>query len=203
MSEDTKPKDGTEGTPEGGDGGSKEKPEAGKVFTQEELDAILADRLKRAVPKDYEALKEKAEKFDQAEQAKKDEATREREARQEADRKAAEREAKANAKLKRAAILEEASKQNAANTAAVVRMLESDDTIEVNDDGEVAGVETAVKKLLKEIPELVKKTGARGEFGGTDGKPVADRIRELEQKGDRESLAEARRLKIEGMAGGT
>lgn len=48
---------------------------AGKTFTQAELDAIVADRLARERAKypDYEALKDKAAKYDAAEQAGKSE----------------------------------------------------------------------------------------------------------------------------------
>lgn len=46
-----------------------------KTFTQAEVDAIIGDRLKRDRAKyaDYEALKEKADKFDQMEEANKTE----------------------------------------------------------------------------------------------------------------------------------
>lgn len=46
-----------------------------KTFTQEELDAIIGDRLSREKAKyaDYESLKEKAAKFDAAEEANKTE----------------------------------------------------------------------------------------------------------------------------------
>lgn len=46
-----------------------------KTFTQTELDAIVTDRLKRERAKyeDYEAMKEKAEKFDKMEEANKTE----------------------------------------------------------------------------------------------------------------------------------
>ena len=49
--------------------------ETGKVFTQDEVNAIVKDRLTRAGAKyaDYDALKEKAEKFDQLEEPNKSE----------------------------------------------------------------------------------------------------------------------------------
>lgn len=51
-----------------GQGGQEQK-----TFTQDELDAIVKDRLKRESSKyeDYEALKAKAEQFDKLEEAKK------------------------------------------------------------------------------------------------------------------------------------
>lgn len=49
--------------------------ETGKTFTQDEVNAIVKDRLTRAGAKyaDYDALKEKAAKFDQLEEANKSE----------------------------------------------------------------------------------------------------------------------------------
>lgn len=49
--------------------------ETGKVFTQDEVNTIVKDRLTRAGAKyaDYDALKEKAKKFDQLEEANKSE----------------------------------------------------------------------------------------------------------------------------------
>lgn len=49
--------------------------EAPKTFTQEEVNAIVGERLKRASEKyaDYESLKEKALKFDELEESKKSE----------------------------------------------------------------------------------------------------------------------------------
>lgn len=49
--------------------------ETGKTFTQDEVNAIVKDRLTRAGAKyaDYDALKEKADKFDQLEEANKTE----------------------------------------------------------------------------------------------------------------------------------
>ena len=51
------------------------KQEESKVFTQDELNAIVSDRLKREREKyaDYESLKDKATKFDELEEASKTE----------------------------------------------------------------------------------------------------------------------------------
>jgi len=54
-------------------GGTAPEPE--RTFTQSELDAIIGDRLKREREKysDYEAIKAKADKYDEAEEANKSE----------------------------------------------------------------------------------------------------------------------------------
>ena len=50
---------------------TQETPEQGRTFTQDEVNAIIGKRLAedRAKYADYEALKEKAAKFDEAEEA--------------------------------------------------------------------------------------------------------------------------------------
>lgn len=73
------------------------KGDDGKVFTQAELERIVGKRLasERAKYADYDALKEKAAKLDEIEQAQKSELEREREARAAAEKRAAEAELKA------------------------------------------------------------------------------------------------------------
>jgi hypothetical protein len=50
-----------------------EQQEQPKTFTQDEVNRIVAERLKRHKPDDYEALKEKAAKLDELEEANKSE----------------------------------------------------------------------------------------------------------------------------------
>lgn len=52
-------------------GGTGAEPQGERTFTQSELNAIVADQLSRAQAQyqDYDALKEKAEKYDQAQEA--------------------------------------------------------------------------------------------------------------------------------------
>lgn len=189
MTVEQKPEDGTQGKPEEGAAATPkpETPEPKKLdLTQEQLDAIIADRIKRAQPKDYEDLKAKAARLDEIEEAKKTDEQKAKDAAAEADRKAAERIAVADARLRTAAILTEAAKQNAANPATVAKLLATEESIEVKDDGTVAGVEAAVKALLKDEPYLAKPTNGAsgGEFGGADPKPLAARIAEAEAAGD-------------------
>lgn len=182
-----KPADDTTGSGAAAPEGEKPKSEATKTFTQEELDAIVQDRLKRAVPKDYEELKAKAAKVDEAEEAAKTDLQKEKEARLESERAAKERNSKADAKLRRAAILSEAATQGTSDADIVVALLMNSADITVDDDGEVSGVKEAVRKLLKDKPVLVKGTNASasgGEFGGKDQETLAERIKAAEAKGD-------------------
>lgn len=208
MPEGDNPADGKQdgaGAPQAGD-----PPKPGKTFTQDELDAIVTDRLRRAVPKDYEELKAKAAKADEAEEAKKSELQKAKDEAKAAKDASAERESRANAKLRRAAILEEAGKQKAIDGDVVVALLTSDATITVDDDGNVAGVTEAVKKLLKDKPVLVAQAGGRPEFGGNDPKSNLEKIAKLERDAQDPKLshrerselyAEARRLKLSGSTG--
>jgi hypothetical protein len=200
MPDNKEPVDGDAGTTgDGGEGdGAQSQGEAPKAITltQEELDAIVANRLKRAQPKDYDALKAKAEKYDAAEAAKR---TAEEQA--QADKTAAEsaaaaRTAKADAKLIRAALIAEATAQKAADPDIIVALLRDSDTITVDDDGEVDGAKEAVKALLKLKPTLVTKTAgdkSGGEFGGLDPATIDEQIAAAEREG---KWAEARDLKI-------
>lgn len=174
-------------------------PEAGDkaTFTQADVDRILKERLARAVPADYEALKEKAGRLDQIEEAQKTELQKAQDA---AKKAADERDAaKAEAARERLAarIESEAARQGADSDLVLAVLLQQADLT-------IDGVKDAVTKLLKDKPNLkVTRTPATsgGEFGGEDHKTMAENIAALEKKGDRESLAEARRLKIEMATG--
>jgi hypothetical protein len=187
MPDENKPADGTAG--DGAETGDENKaPETKMVsMSQDDLDRLIASRLKRAIPADYEDLKAKATKLDEAEAAKKSEVEREREARTAAETKAAERIAQANRTLRRASILAEASAQNAVDPDVIAELLAGSEDIAVDDDGKVTGVKAAVKALLAEKKYLVAGKPAQNgaEFGGENtSKSIADRIREAEEKKD-------------------
>lgn len=197
-----KPADDSQGggADDGAAGDDAKKSAAPKPITfdsQEALDKVIQDRVRRATPSDYEDLKAKAAKHDEAENAKKSDADKARDAQAEAERKAAERTSNADAKLRRAAILEAAVAAKAADTDIVLALLASDSSITVDDAGEVSGAKAAVKKLLDSKPML--KSGALpgaagGEFGGNDQRTIDERIAELERAG---KYAEARDLKVQ------
>ena len=172
-----------------------------KTFTQAELDEILKQRLARAVPADYDDLKSKAQKLDELEAANKTEVERALAKAEKAEKERSETEARANATLKRAAIIEAAASQNAADTSVVVALLINSEDVTIGKDGEITGAEKAVKDLLKEKPFLVKGQSAGasgGEFGGESPKGLADQIAAAEAKGDYDA---AMRLKLAGNQG--
>jgi len=166
-----------------------------KTFTQEELDAIVQQRLARATPKDYDDLKAKAAKFDELEAGQKSELDKAIARAEKAEARVHEAEARANSTLKRAAILTEAANQNSTDPSVVVALLVNSEDIVITKEGEVEGAKEAVKKLLKDKAYLVKgASGASGgQFGGNDQVSLDDQIAAAEKKGD---TYEAMRLKM-------
>lgn len=192
------PDSGAGNPPSGGLGTPPTPPEPPKKLemTQEDFDRIIAERVARAKPKDYDDLVKLRDEQAAAEEAKKTDLQKERDARKAADEKASERVSKADQRLKRAAILAEAVAQKASDSDIVVALLMGSENIEVDEDGEVKGVAEAVKKLLKDKPVLVAGTSSRsgGEFGGADNQTIGEKITELERAG---KFKEARALKIQ------
>lgn len=204
---ETPPVDGQTGTPPATAGAATGSAPAGKTFTQEELDAILEARLKRAIPADYEDLKRLKAERDAAAEKDKTDLQKAQEAAAAADEKANKALANANARLRRAAILEGAAAAGAVDADVVVALLASNEDITVDDDGNVKGVKAAITELLKNKPFLAKAAtpGANGgEFRGNDPKDRAAKIADLEAKAARETnsrersrlYAEARALKF-------
>lgn len=193
------PGDGTTGnptlqaTPPASNGGN---PQPGRTFTQAELDAIVQDRVARAKPADYDEARAALEELNRRKEGEKSDLQKAQEERDREKARADGAEGRANEALRVAAIQVEALKQGA-DEELVALALASDDTIAVK-DGKVTGAAEAVAKLLERKPNL-KAGGVRqsgGEFGGVDGTTVAEQIAALESKGDKASVAEARRLKI-------
>jgi hypothetical protein len=150
--------EGAEGGAEGGEGGGDES----RTFTQADLDRIVQDRVARERKK-YEGhaeLAKKAKAFDELQEAQKSELEKAEARAAKAEADAAEAVAKANARLVESAIVAEASKQGASNPALVRKLIETD-AVTVGDDGQVAGVEDAVKALLADNPELVGAGSAK------------------------------------------
>ncbi|MBA2312916.1 MAG: hypothetical protein H0V97_08990 [Actinobacteria bacterium] len=165
-------------------------------LTQEQFDAIIADRIKRAQPKDYSDLQAKAARLSAIEEAKKTDAQKADDEKREALTAANAKLALADQRLRSAAIVNEAAKQNAVNPATVARLLADDEGITVNDDGAVSGVESAVKKLLKDEPYMAKGQAqtSGGEFGGTSTQTLDEKISAAEAARDYKT---ATQLKIQ------
>jgi multidrug efflux pump subunit AcrA (membrane-fusion protein) len=127
-------------------GGNSQEP---RVFTQDELDRILQDRIARERSKygDYDALKAQADKLKALEDAQKSELDREREARAQAEARAQEAEKAASDRLIQAAFIEAAA-QFGVQHARDAFLLADKGGVSVSDTGEVLGVAEAVKALV-------------------------------------------------------
>jgi len=182
----------------------KQPEEKTVTLKQSELDQMIQDRALRATAAkypDYDVLKAKAEKFDASQEEQKTEIERANEAKSQAEKERDAARSEALATKRETAILVEASKQGADADTVQVLLANSEDI--VVQDGKVVGVSAAVAKLLEEKPHLklgTPRASGAGDFGGNDGPSVPDRIRELEKKGDKASLAEARDLKYRSIA---
>lgn len=169
-----------------GDGGEGDPP---KSFTQADVDRIVQERLSRAKlkpPSDYEDLKTKAAKLDELEAASRSDLEKAQEAQRKADERATAAEARANETARRHAIEREAGKQKAADPDDVFAVLQTTskyrDMVTMDDDGQVTGVEEAVKAILTDKPHLVGKTStpAGDGDGGSRGGGEAQKPKSLE-----------------------
>lgn len=180
--------DGSGGDGSGGDGGG-DGGDPPKSFTQADVDRIVQERLSRAKlrpPTDYEDLKAKAAKLDELEAANKTELERAQEAQRKADERAEAAERRSQEISRRHAIEREAAKQKAADPDDVFAVLQTSakyrDMVTMDDDGQVTGVEDAIKAILTDKPHLVGKvsTPAGDGDGGSRGGGGAEKPKTLE-----------------------
>lgn len=152
---------------------------AGNTWTppasQDELNRIISDRLKRQEAKfaDYDKYKAAAAELEQIKASQMSELDRERAAREAAEARAAEREAAANQRLIRAAVIAEASKAGAVDADTVAALLPAD-AITVTDTGDVTGVAEAIAALIAAKPFLASKP-APAPAGGAPANPPKER----------------------------
>src|SRR5688500_512004 len=155
------PADGTTGTPDASATGTPAaepkagdtNPQTGKTFTQAELDAIIADRVARAKPADYDEAKAALAEKRAREEGEKTEIQKLTEQRDAEKARADGSDQRANTALRTAEIRIEALKQGA-DEELVAMALAADDTITVEKDGTVKGAKEAVEKLLDRKPNL-------------------------------------------------
>lgn len=176
-----------EGAPGGEGEGAGGEPE--RKFSQADIDRIVQDRLARAKikpPADYDDLKAAKARLDELEAASKTELEKAQEAQRKADERATAAEARANETARRHAIEREAVKAKAADPDDVFAVLQTTakyrDMVTTDDDGQVSGVEDAVKAILADKPHLVGKvsTPTGDGDGGSRGGGEAQKPKTLE-----------------------
>ncbi|MDQ0270732.1 phage scaffolding protein [Cytobacillus purgationiresistens] len=172
---------------EGGDGQStaaepekKTEEQSEKTFTQAELDKILADRVAREKKKQLETA-DKLKKLEEYEQA---EEERKKAAMSEAERLKAEKEEaskKAEEAAEQAKKAQESANQRIVNTEikSIARSLNANDlndvltlldksSIEIDDEGNVKGVDEAVNTLKEAKPWMFKQSLGADAVGGSN-----------------------------------
>lgn len=167
-----------------------------RTFSQEELDAIVGERLRREGAKfsDYDALKARAGEMDKTEEASKTELEKATGKVSTETARADAAEARADRILRQSAIMAEAASQGAADAETVVALLAAEDSIAVDGDT-VKGAKQAVKALLAAKPFLAGKntpSSSGPAFGGQEAATLQDQLAEAAKSGD---FREAIRLK--------
>lgn len=164
---------------DGGDTGDK----GGRTFTQDELDAIVRDRVRRERKGWEQKIKEEKEK------AAMSEAERLKAEKEEAEKNATAAIERANQRLIRSEVIAQAAKLNIVDPDAAYALMNKED-VKVEDDDTVTGVKKSLEALIKAKPYLVgstdtKKTGddQRDDKGSKGGFSMNDLIRKAAGRG--------------------
>ena len=164
---------------DGGDTGDK----GGRTFTQDELDAIVKDRVKR----ERKMWEQKIE--DEKKKAAMSEAERLKAEKEEAEKNAAAVIERANQRLIRSEVIAQAAKFNIVDPDAALALMDKEN-VKVEDDDTVTGVKKSLEALIKAKPYLVgstdtKKTGddQRDDKGSKGGFSMNDFIRKAAGRG--------------------
>jgi len=120
-----------------------------KTFNQAELDSIVTKRLNRERKAWQKQLDEDKAKQDLTENEKL------KLEKEEADKKVLQAIETANKRLIRAEIINKAASKNVIDTDVVLALIDMED-IEVNENGDIKGVDDALKALIEKKPYLIK-----------------------------------------------
>jgi len=162
-------------------GSGTAQPGEAKTFTQDEVNRLIDDRLRREREKvgkkysDYDDLKTKAAEWQKLEDAKKSEIERMTAKLAEEQSKRAELEARVTQQALQAAVVAQAQKMGFVNPIHAWALIDAN-LLEIDDSGKVLGAEEALKALAKEYDYLVKKSAAPNlnpsEGGGQQRQPL-------------------------------
>jgi len=145
------------------DTGNDQDKTGNRVFSQDELNAIINDRLARERNKyaDYDQLKTAAQKLKEIEDSQKSESEKLQESLAELQRQnEALQEARKQDAI-RMAVIAEAQKAGWRDPNDAIRLLDAD-AVEITDKGEVKGVSDLLKAIAKEKPYLLQQSGGVG-----------------------------------------
>lgn len=177
-----------------------------RTFSQADVDRIVQDRVARVKsepPKDYDDLRAKAAKLEELEQANQSELEKAQARAEKAEQERQTAIERANARLIEAAVLAQATALKAIKPEHMHRLIDTD-TVTVADDGQVTGVEEAVKGFLEANPEYVGKTAAppgaadQGARNGGLKQLTREDIASMSPEQVRSALAEGRLTNVLG-----
>ena len=142
-------------TSDGQGAGGNPQQNAGKTFTQEQLDAIINDRLGRERQKyaDYEDLKEAKAELEQLKAGQMTEAEKLKKSADEATQKAQAAEARLRETVTRLEVERQARKLGIVDEDAAYRLLDTS-AITFDDDGKPSNIEALLTDLVKAKPYL-------------------------------------------------
>lgn len=153
-----------------------------RTFTQQEIDAIVADRLARERQKyaDYGDLQQKAAKLAELEEAQKSELQKAQEAETKARLEAQKAMEKANHRLVQAEFISVASRYGVAHPEDAFSLADRS-LVQVDDDGRIDGVEQAVKTLVEagRLPMTGRPQAANLNGGAGNHERPADKAKAL------------------------
>ena len=186
-------------------GGKRVEPEA--TFTQEQVDAFFSqgyvkERIERELAKerkkyaDYDDLKAQAAKLKEKEDAEKSELEKLQGQLADEQAKRAEAEQQAQERLMQAKVLVQAKELGFRN-AGIAWQLVDVSPLSVGDDGQVVGVEEALKTLAEEHPYLLEKVSAAN-IDATAGK--GQRAQPIRLTPEQASAAEELNMRPEAYA---
>lgn len=147
------------------------------ITSQEEFDRRLRDRLTRqkAQFSDYDALKDKASKFDELEAANKTELERAQTRTAELEHQVTEVAARAQEALLRSAVISEAARKNVVDPDAALALLDRT-VLEFDDAGVPKNMGDAIDSLLEAKPYLAGTRAAGSADLGARGSNVAGQL---------------------------
>lgn len=123
---------------------------AEETYTKADVERMIKSRFAKF--EDYEALKDKAARLDEIEQANKSELEKLVERAEKAERERDEIAQRATQQQVKSAIVSEASRQGAIDPEDIVALIDSASVL--GEDGEITNVEQAVRSLLEAKPHL-------------------------------------------------
>ena len=167
-----------------------------KKFTQADIDAIVADRLKRERDKfsDYEDLKNKAKKLDDIEEANKTELERAQETARKAEEDKNAALQRANEQLVRAKFESAASRMGVKHPEDAFALADRSG-VDISDDGKIEGVETAVKALV-EAGRLPLISGSAPNLNNGAGDHDGDNNKNNDVEATEEQIAVAAKMNV-------